>query len=73
MSQSTLSFLQNDQCQNLISIKTKRHKSLGVLTLIFIEVFLRKGPMMSLDDAADNIFEENEDGSTLFKSKVTLP
>jgi hypothetical protein len=29
--------------------------------------------MMSLDDAADNIFEENEDGSTLFKSKVTLP
>jgi len=24
---------------------------------------------MSLDDAADNIFEENEDGSTLFKSK----
>jgi len=27
---------------------------------------------MSLDDAADNIFEENEDGSTLFKSKVTF-
>lgn len=58
--------------QNLISIKTKKHKSLGILTLIFIKLFLKKGPIMSLEDAADCIFEENEDGQSLFKSKVII-
>jgi hypothetical protein len=47
---------------NLISIKTKKHKSLGVLTLIFIKLFLQKGPLLSLDEAADCIFEEDDDG-----------
>jgi hypothetical protein len=47
---------------NLISIKTKKHKSLGVLTLIFIKLFLQKGPLLSLDAAADCIFEEDDDG-----------
>jgi transcription factor E2F7/8 len=50
----------------LISIKTKKHKSLGVLTLIFIKLFLSKGPLLSLEDAADCIFEGEE---SLFKSK----
>jgi hypothetical protein len=27
---------------------------------------------MSLDDAADSIFEEDDDGIKIFKSKVTL-
>jgi hypothetical protein len=56
--------------QNLISIKTKRHKSLGVLTLIFIKLFLQKGPLLSLEDAADCIFED--EANSLFKSKVNL-
>jgi hypothetical protein len=56
-------YLINEQaCQNLISIKTKRHKSLGVLTLIFISIFLKKGPLLSLDEASENIFEEDDDG-----------
>ena len=46
-----------------MSIKTKRHKSLGVLTLIFIKLFLRQGPFMSLEEAAENIFEEDHDGN----------
>jgi len=56
--------------QNLISIKTKRHKSLGVLTLIFIKLFLQKGPILSLDDAADLMIED--EGNSLFKSKVSM-
>lgn len=55
--------------QNLISIKTKKHKSLGVLTLIFIKLFLEKGPILSLEDAADLIFEGDQDGQSIFKSK----
>ena len=55
----------------MISIKTKKHKSLGVLTLIFIKLFLQKGPLLSLDAAADFIFEEDDDGQSIFKSKVT--
>ncbi len=53
--------------QNLISIKTKKHKSLGVLTLLFVKLFLLNGPELSLEDAADNIFEDDH---TIFKSKV---
>ena len=56
----------------MISIKTKRHKSLGVLTLIFIKLFLSKGPLLSLDAAADFIFEEDDDGQSIFKSKVSI-
>jgi hypothetical protein len=56
--------------QNLISIKTKRHKSLGVLTLIFIKLFLQKGPILSLEDAADLMIED--EGNSLFKSKVSV-
>lgn len=56
--------------QNLISIKTKKHKSLGVLTLLFVKLFLLNGPELSLEDAATNIFEEDDDGQAIFKSKV---
>jgi hypothetical protein len=56
--------------ENLISIKTKKHKSLGVLTLIFIKLFLQRGPLLSLEEAADCIFEEDCGGQSLFKSKV---
>ena len=59
-------------CSNLISIKTKKHKSLGVLTLIFIKLFLQRGPLLSLDEAASFIFEEDEEGQSIFKSKVSL-
>lgn len=53
----------------MISIKTKKHKSLGVLTLIFINMFLQNGLEISLEEAADNIFEEEKEGN-VFKSKV---
>eukprot|EP00347_Sterkiella_histriomuscorum_P023254 403335357 len=68
-SQCSMNCIESELSQSLISIKTKRHKSLGVLTLIFIQLFLKKGPIMSLDEAADNIFEETQDGQSLFKSK----
>lgn len=55
---------------NLISIKTKKHKSLGVLTLIFIKLFLSKGKTLSLEEATDCIFDECEKGHNIFKSKV---
>jgi hypothetical protein len=71
LSQNSMYLIDQTQCQNLISIKTKRHKSLGVLTLIFINLFLKKGPLMSLEEAAENIFEEADDGQTIFKSKVS--
>lgn len=58
--------------QNLISIKTKKHKSLGVLTLVFIKLFLTKGPSLSLDEAADSIFEEEKSGESMFKSRVSV-
>ena len=64
--------IEGEMSQNLISIKTKRHKSLGVLTLIFIKLFLLKGPLLSLEDAADCIFEEDDDGLSIFKSKVSI-
>jgi hypothetical protein len=57
--------------QNIISIKTKKHKSLGVLTLILIKLFLQAGPVLSLEQAADFIFEGDDDGQSVFKSKVT--
>jgi transcription factor E2F7/8 len=55
--------------QNLISIKTKKHKSLGVLTILFVKLFLLNGPEISLEDVASSIFEEDDDGLPLFKSK----
>lgn len=67
----TLSQIDDEMSQNLISIKTKKHKSLGVLTLLFVKLFLLNGPELSLEDAAANIFEEHDDGQAIFKSKVT--
>lgn len=57
-----MSFIDDQMNPNLISIKTKKHKSLGVLNLIFIQLFIQKGPLLSLDDAAESIFEEDGDG-----------
>ena len=65
-----MSQINGELSQNLISIKTKKHKSLGVLTLLFVKLFLLNGPELSLEDAATNIFEEDDDGQTIFKSKV---
>jgi len=70
-SQSSLNLIESEMSQNLISIKTKRHKSLGVLTLIFIKLFLQKGPILSLDEAADLMIED--EAHSLFKSKVSIP
>ena len=39
-----------DQEENLISIKTKKHKSLGVLTLVLIKLFLEKQKILQIDD-----------------------
>jgi hypothetical protein len=39
-----------DQQENLISIKTKKHKSLGVLTLYFIRIFLEKQKILLIDE-----------------------
>lgn len=64
-------FLNIPQSQsNLISIKTKKHKSLGLLTLIFIRLFLTKGREISLDEATESILSECEDANAQFKSKV---
>jgi len=57
---------------SLISIKTKKHKSLGVLTLIFIRLFLSKNKILSLEEATETIFDQCERGQTLFKSKVAI-
>lgn len=40
--------------------------------MIFINLFLNKGPFMSLEEAAENIFEEDDDGQRIFKSKVSM-
>lgn len=66
----TISQIDGEMSQNLISIKTKKHKSLGVLTILFVKLFLLNGPEISLEDAASSIFEEDDDGLPLFKSKV---
>jgi len=69
-SQSSLYLIESEMSQNLISIKTKRHKSLGVLTLIFIKLFIQKGPILSLDEAAELMIED--EAHSLFKSKVSF-
>jgi hypothetical protein len=58
----TLSQIDGKMSQNLISIKTKRHKSLGVLTILFLKLFLLNGPEISLEQAAADIFEQDDDG-----------
>jgi hypothetical protein len=47
-SQSMIEYI--DQEENLISIKTKKHKSLGVLTLVLIKLFLEKQKILQIDD-----------------------
>lgn len=66
-----MSFIEEQMNPNLISIKTKKHKSLGVLNLFFIKLFIQKGPLLSLDDAAESIFDEDGEGQEKFKSKVS--
>lgn len=44
----------------LISIKTKKHKSLGVLTLIFMQLFIKKKNILTLEEATDHILDECE-------------
>ena len=58
----TLSQIDGKMSQNLISIKTKRHKLLGVLTILFLKLFLLNGPEISLEQAAADIFEQDDDG-----------
>lgn len=41
---------ENNLQENLISIKTKKHKSLGVLTLVLIKLFLEKSKVLSIDE-----------------------
>ena len=48
-----------DLSSSLISIKTKRHKSLGVLSLVFIRLFFEKSKILSIEEVA-NFFEVNE-------------
>ena len=58
--------------QSLISIKTKRHKSLGILCIMLIKAFLTDKKQMSLEEAAeklDFLGETNED--SVVKSKVS--
>ena len=66
----TISQIDGEISQNLISIKTKKLKSLGVLTILFVKLFLLNGPEISLEDAASSIFEEINDGQPIFKSMV---
>ena len=47
-----------DQQNNLISIKTKKHKSLGVLTLYFIRIFLEKQKILLIDEVIQS-FNQN--------------
>jgi hypothetical protein len=35
---------------------------LGVLTILFVKLFLMNGPEISLEQAAANIFEEDDEG-----------
>ena len=47
------------QSKNLISIKTKKHKSLGVLSLVFIKLFFEKSKTLKIEEVAE-FFEGNE-------------
>ena len=47
-----------DQEENLISIKTKKHKSLGVLTLVLIKLFLEKQKILQIDEVVHS-FNQN--------------
>lgn len=57
----------------LISIKTKKHKSLGVLSLVFIKLFFEKSKTLTIEEAVQ-FFNENEgdiqEGDLLFKSQT---
>lgn len=57
---------------SLISIKTKRHKSLGILCIMLIKAFLTDKKQMSLEEAAEkmDLQTESEEGSVV-KSKVS--
>lgn len=46
------------KAKHLISIKTKKHKSLGVLNLVFIKLFFEKSKTLSIEDVA-KIFADN--------------
>jgi hypothetical protein len=35
-----------------------------------MQLFLKKNNVLSLDEASSSIFDENDEGETLFKSKV---
>ena len=47
-----------DQEENLISIKTKKHKSLGVLTLVLIKLFFEKQKILQIDEVVHS-FNQN--------------
>ena len=47
--------------ESLISIKTKKHKSLGVLSLVFIELFFKKSKTLTIEEIVQ-FFAENEKG-----------
>ena len=57
---------------SLISIKTKKHKSLGLLTLFFMQLFFQRNMIVSLEEAALSIFDQDGNGQVVFKSKVIL-
>ncbi len=44
---------------SLISIKTKKHKSLGVLCLVFIKLFFEKSKTLTIEEIS-NDFNINE-------------
>jgi hypothetical protein len=50
-----------DQAESLVSIKTKKHKSLGVLSLVFIRLFFEKSSVLTIEDAVQ-FFTEREQG-----------
>ena len=71
-SQCSVNSLEEDLCSGLISIKTKKHKSLGLLTLLFMQLFFKKNRILSLEEASESIFDKDLEGQTMFKSKVSF-
>jgi hypothetical protein len=55
----------------LISIKTKKHKSLGVLSLVFIKLFFEKSKTLTIEEVVQFFAEtESEESDMYFKSQT---
>jgi transcription factor E2F7/8 len=63
--------LEEEGQSELISIKTKKHKSLGVLSLVFMKLFFEKAKTLTIEEVVQFFAQvEKQDSDIYFKSQT---